>query len=102
MQANCEECGDPTQYIAEDGYYFLCKKHGHSVVSAGQVPDGLLTPRQLQVACLIADGYTNLEIADELNISHGHARNLSSQVIQRLKVPNRHRVAAVLRRWQLP
>ena len=55
-----------------------------------------LTPRQANVARLVADGLTNEEIAKALGISRFTARNHVEQVLAKLDVPSRARVAALV------
>lgn len=55
-----------------------------------------LTPRQANVARLVADGLTNEEIAQALGISRFTARNHVEQVLAKLDVPSRARVAALV------
>jgi DNA-binding response OmpR family regulator len=56
-----------------------------------------LTLRQAQVTRLIAQGLTNPEIAEVLAISRFTVRNHTEQVLAKLGVPGRGRVAAALR-----
>ena len=56
-----------------------------------------LTLRQAAVAQLLAEGLSNPEIADALGISRYTARNHARDVLARLGVSSRGRVAAVLR-----
>ena len=55
-----------------------------------------LTQRQAEVALLIAEGYTNPEIAERLGISRFTARNHAEQILARLKVESRWQVARAL------
>ena len=55
-----------------------------------------LTLRQAEVALLIAEGYTNPEIAERLGISRFTARNHAEQILARLKVESRWQVARAL------
>lgn len=55
-----------------------------------------LTPRQASVARLVADGLTNEEIAQSLGISRFTARNHVEQVLEKLDVSSRARVAALV------
>ncbi len=54
------------------------------------------TPRQAQVARLLAQGLSNPDIAEALSISRFTARNHAEAVLAKLQVPNRGRVAAML------
>jgi DNA-binding CsgD family transcriptional regulator len=56
-----------------------------------------LTPRQAQVARLMAAGLTNPQIAHALAISRFTARNHAEQVLAKLGVSGRGRVAEALR-----
>jgi len=56
-----------------------------------------LTPRQAVVTRLLAEGLSNPEIAQALEISAYTARNHVEQVLAKLGVPSRGRVAATLR-----
>jgi DNA-binding NarL/FixJ family response regulator len=52
-----------------------------------------LTPRQREVVALIAEGRTNREIADLLDLSEGTVRNHVTRVLQALGVPDRANLA---------
>jgi DNA-binding response OmpR family regulator len=54
-----------------------------------------LTPRQLDVAKLLAEGRTNQEIAEALGTSFYTARNHAEQVLRRLGVASRAAVGAL-------
>jgi DNA-binding response OmpR family regulator len=54
-----------------------------------------LTPRQLDVARLLAEGRTNQEIAEALGTSFYTARNHAEQVLRRLGVASRAAVGAL-------
>ena len=55
-----------------------------------------LTPRQIVVARMLGEGYSNGEIASRLSVSFFTARNHAEQVLQKLGVPNRAAVGAIL------
>ena len=57
-----------------------------------------LTPREAEVLTLVARGYTNREIADELVISVKTASVHVSHILGKLAVPNRFEAAAVAHR----
>jgi len=55
-----------------------------------------LTPRQIEVTRLLSDGCSNAEIARRLSVSYFTARNHAEQVLQKLDVPTRAAVGAIL------
>jgi pimeloyl-ACP methyl ester carboxylesterase/DNA-binding CsgD family transcriptional regulator len=57
-------------------------------------PSPVLTPRQLQVAALIADGMTNRQIAERLGIEERSAEGHVERIRLRLGVTSRAQVAA--------
>jgi DNA-binding CsgD family transcriptional regulator len=57
-----------------------------------------LTAREADVLALVARGYTNREIADELVISVKTASVHVSHILQKLNAPNRREAAAILHR----
>lgn len=54
-----------------------------------------LTPRERDVARLVAQGLTNKEIAEQLFLSAGSVRNVVASVMDKFEVGNRTQVAAV-------
>lgn len=56
----------------------------------------LLSPRQAEVALLLAQGYNNKAIAIALRRSPHTTRHLTEQVLFKLKVPTRAQVLPVL------
>ena len=56
-----------------------------------------LTPREIQVARLIAEGLSNSEIAERLGVKFFTARNHVERTLAKLGVPSRHRVGPMLR-----
>ena len=57
-----------------------------------------LTPRELQVLVLIADGLTNREIAQQLGMVEQSVKNHISSLLRKLHAPNRTAAAAAARR----
>jgi DNA-binding NarL/FixJ family response regulator len=55
--------------------------------------DAMLTPRQREVAALIAEGLKNAEIAERLVITPGTAANYVEQILRRLRLRSRSQVA---------
>lgn len=64
-----------------------------AVVSANRLD--LLTPRELEVLKLIAQGLTNKAIAQELIISTGTVKNHVHKILKKVEVSNRHEAANV-------
>jgi DNA-binding CsgD family transcriptional regulator/tetratricopeptide (TPR) repeat protein len=61
-----------------------------------------LTPREAEVLALVARGYTNREIAEELVISVKTASVHVSHILQKLDAPNRREAAAIAHRVAPP
>jgi DNA-binding CsgD family transcriptional regulator len=57
----------------------------------------LLTPRQREVLDLVARGYTNSQIADELGVTLDGAKFHVSEILDRLQVTSREEAAALWR-----
>ncbi len=57
-----------------------------------------LSPREIEVLSLVADGRTNREIASALFISNKTASAHVSHILSKLSVPNRTAAASVARR----
>jgi len=55
---------------------------------------GDLTPQEMHVLALIAEGHTNREIAEDLFLSEGTVRNYVSSILSKLGVSNRAEAAA--------
>jgi len=62
---------------------------------------GDLTPQEMQVLSLIAEGCTNREIAEKLFLSEGTVRNYVSSVLSKLGVSNRAEAAAYAVQYHL-
>ncbi|MCT9083164.1 ATP-binding protein [Streptomyces fulvoviolaceus] len=77
--------------------YALGELRGESAVSRAPVAaadEALLTPRELQVAALIAEGRTNKQIADTLVIARRTAEGHVERILVKLGFGNRSQVAA--------
>lgn len=83
---------------------FLLDREIHQLLSdmAERAPDPAreagLTPRELDILPLIAEGLLNKEIADLLGISLQTVKNHASSISRKLGVPNRTRMVAEARR----
>ncbi|MET0488927.1 MAG: LuxR C-terminal-related transcriptional regulator, partial [Acidimicrobiales bacterium] len=73
---------------------FLGASHSALPAEHAEGPPGTLTPRQLQVAALVADGLTNRQIAGRLGIEERSAEGHVERIRQRLGVRSRAQVAA--------
>jgi DNA-binding NarL/FixJ family response regulator len=56
-----------------------------------------LTPREHQVAALIADGLSNKEIAQRLHLSVGTVKHYVHQILEKTRLPSRVAIATRLR-----
>lgn len=56
-------------------------------------PHAKLSEREVQILKLVAQGYTNLEIAGELSLSEKTVRNRLSEIFQKLHLNNRTQAA---------
>jgi DNA-binding CsgD family transcriptional regulator len=104
---------EPAQEQARAAGDLLARWHGWRVEQLDQVRERLglvpagngrpvtgpaaLTPRELEVAMLIADGLTNAELARRLYISPKTAAVHVSNILHKLGVGSRTQIAAVLR-----
>jgi DNA-binding CsgD family transcriptional regulator len=58
------------------------------------LPDGPLSPRELEVAALVAAGHTNKQIASDLFVSERTAQNHVQHILTKLGLANRTQVAS--------
>lgn len=67
-------------------------------------PEGLakaekeLTPSELLIAKLVAEGYSNQEIADKANYSCGYIKKKVSEILDKLYLKNRAEIRALLKK----
>ena len=61
-----------------------------------------LTPREREVAALVAEGLTNREIAERLYLSERTAQNHVQHILTKLDLPNRGQVAVWITRREWP
>jgi DNA-binding NarL/FixJ family response regulator len=54
----------------------------------------LLSPREFEIAALIADGCLNKEIADRLGLTIGTVKNYVHRIIGKTALPNRAAIAS--------
>ena len=69
----------------------------HSLPARDAFPE--LTPREREVAALMAEGRSNKEIAAELVISLGTAKDHVHRILEKTRLPSRAAVAAA---WHRP
>jgi DNA-binding CsgD family transcriptional regulator len=72
---------------------FLGAAHGALPARQAERSPGTLTPRQLQVAALVADGLTNRQIAGRLGIEERSAEGHVERIRPRLGVRSRAQIA---------
>ena len=81
MQAAFEEaCGEATT--------------NERVLVQATPPDSRLTRRELEIAALVAQGLSNLQIAQRLVITEGTTQNHMSHILDKLGITSRTQVAA--------
>jgi pimeloyl-ACP methyl ester carboxylesterase/DNA-binding CsgD family transcriptional regulator len=73
---------------------FLGVRRGAQPVERTEGPPVSLTPRQLQVAALVAEGLTNRQIASRLGIEERSAEGHVERIRQRLGVRSRAQIAS--------
>ncbi len=71
-----------------------------SMIESGGTQLDELTPREHEVLGLIAEGYSNQEIADTLIIECGTVKNHVHNILKKLDVQNRHEAAFILQSHQ--
>jgi len=57
------------------------------------IPEGLLTDREMDIAALIAKGYSNKEIANKLFMSEGTIKNYISSILDKTNLDHRTQIA---------
>ncbi|MBN9028611.1 MAG: DNA-binding response regulator [Rhizobiales bacterium 63-7] len=75
--------------------------------SAGQTGDGQaraslprLTPREEQILALVAEGYSNKEVARFLSLQEKSIKHVMTRILKKLEVRNRTEAALLMREWQ--
>lgn len=69
-------------------------------VMVAQVPQFRnLTPRELDILCLIGKGLTNLEIASELFISPHTVKNHVTNIYRKLGIDDRTQLAILVQKY---
>lgn len=76
---------------------YLSKKKQERLDSLEMTTQKTLTPRQLQLVQLVAEGLTNKEIAANLNLSQFTVKNHLRRVMRQVDVASRHDAVDVLR-----
>jgi two-component system response regulator NreC len=80
---------------AAHGDYYVAGTAGRDMVDEyvkpliqGQKPGGIVTPREREIACLLADGYSTKEAAAVLNISVKTAETHRASIMRKLDARN--------------
>ena len=102
-EAYCLKSTDPAGVIlaiqvAILGSAYLDPQIAHLVLSRINIPNqegSVLSPRELEVLRLIADGLGNKEIADRLEISLSTVKTHIEDILKRLKVSDRTQAAVI-------
>jgi len=68
-------------------------KHELSAERRGNIPEGLLTDREMEIASLIAKGYANKEIANKLFMSEGTIKNYITSILNKTGLEHRTQIA---------
>ncbi|MBE7520099.1 MAG: helix-turn-helix transcriptional regulator [Thermoflexaceae bacterium] len=58
-----------------------------------------LSPRECDVAALLAQGLANKQIADSLGISQSRVKDVVEDILKKLGAPNRAAAAALWAQW---
>lgn len=74
-------------------------RHPEALGEAGTIPS--LTPRQLEVITLIADGNSNKQVAQLLSISVNAVKRHVYRSCQRLELTNRTQLIVAFAKWQV-
>lgn len=59
-----------------------------------------LTPREEQILALVAEGYSNKEVARSLSLQEKSIKHVMTRVLKKLEVRNRTEAALLMREWQ--
>ena len=83
--------------LSLDAAVDVALSHGDIVARvSGDSPLAALTPREREVAGLLADGLTNLQIAERLVVSEGTARTHVERIMRKLGYRSRVQVATLV------
>ena len=72
------------------------KNYPQTYHAAGQKPSSILTPKQQRILGYIAEGFSNKEIAIQLDLAEQTVKNETSRIFKALGVTNRAMAAATL------
>jgi DNA-binding NarL/FixJ family response regulator len=76
----------------------LAARYGSRAAVRAEAPEGDLTQREAEVLQLLAEGYSNREMAERLSVSEHTVRSHLRGIMQKLNVSNRVQAAAFA--WQ--
>lgn len=108
VDANENNILDGVNNILEDKYWLPRKvtaqfmKHLHSAPEIKYSPFNQLTKRESHILKLICDGHSNIEIADDLNVSLSTVKTHTYNLFKKLNVSNRVQAANIVRNLSIP
>ena len=89
----CSVAADCARHAAALGMRPFAARAQSLIDRLGQVPARPLTPREREVAELVAQGLTNRQIAARLYLSERTAQNHVQHILAKLDLPNRSQIA---------
>src|SRR6266545_4732957 len=98
------ELADPAELVSRPDLVERIVDSVREAIMADRRPTNPMTPRELEVLGLVAEGLRNREIAGRLGVSEQTIKNQLSSVLHKLGVPNRtHAVTYAVRHgWLVP
>ncbi|MDQ7028849.1 MAG: response regulator transcription factor [Ardenticatenia bacterium] len=89
--------------VMEGGVWYsraIANKLSRLIRQPHRLPEPVLTPREKEVLRLIAQGYSNTEIAEALNLAYQTVRNYISRIYSKLGVHSRSEVIMLARQYE--
>lgn len=63
------------------------------------LPQDVLSPREMELFNLLADGLTTLELADRMSVSHGTIESYRNRIKEKLNITSTHALLRQALRW---